>query len=384
MSDQVFISYSRQDSEFVLKLANDLETRGAKAWIDRGDIRAGSRWRLAISDAVKDCAAFVLVISPDSVASDYVAHELSMAEAHDKPIFPLIYRKATLPQIMAGQLEGFQRLDFRRGGYDQNLADLVAGLIAQGVPPGDAPEATRDRLAERRRQRMGQRVPTKWRAVFSKIPGWALAWGIGWAIYWLVLPIVLLVAAGIFGGDSGGDLEGSPLGNLMVLPMGGFLGGIVGGLVAGFVTMLVLRRHASTIAWKHMSASIRIWGLVGPIGTTAAGGLAVLFFNPESVQTPEVDCSALGFAECFGGILVAAFAGAIVVVMLLVLLVLLYVFIALFLIGAVAGGLVVRHIRRLEPGILGRQAVWVVAGWGAGSLSAALASVVAIAFMAGE
>jgi hypothetical protein len=36
----------------------------------------------------------------------------------------------------------------------------------------------------------------------------------------------------------------------------------------------------------------------------------------------------------------------------------------------------VRHIRRLEPGILGRQAIWVVLGWGAGAVVAVMASIV--------
>jgi hypothetical protein len=38
--------------------------------------------------------------------------------------------------------------------------------------------------------------------------------------------------------------------------------------------------------------------------------------------------------------------------------------------------LAVRHIRRLEPGILGRQAFWVVLGWGLGADVAAIASMV--------
>jgi hypothetical protein len=38
--------------------------------------------------------------------------------------------------------------------------------------------------------------------------------------------------------------------------------------------------------------------------------------------------------------------------------------------GLIAGGVAVRKIRRLEPGILGRQSAWVVIGWGLGALLA--------------
>jgi hypothetical protein len=44
--------------------------------------------------------------------------------------------------------------------------------------------------------------------------------------------------------------------------------------------------------------------------------------------------------------------------------------IGILLVGMVAGGAAVRRIRRLEPGILGRQAFWVVLGWGLGAVLA--------------
>ena len=41
---KTFFSYSRVDSEFVLKLAKDLRTAGADIWLDQLDISAGKRW----------------------------------------------------------------------------------------------------------------------------------------------------------------------------------------------------------------------------------------------------------------------------------------------------------------------------------------------------
>lgn len=363
MSERIFISYSHQDEEFVLKLATDLENRGAEVWIDRGDIRAGAEWRQTIAEAVRNCQAFVLVISPDAAESEYVARELSMAEAAGKPIFPLIYRQTKLPDLMAGQLEEFQYLDFGRGGYRSNLADLVAGLVAAGVPLHDAPEATPEQLAARRRQHLGEPVKTRWGTVLGRIPGWALAWGLGWAIYWLVLLVLMMLL-----GDS--EIE-----NLLLLPLGGFGGGLIGGLVAAMFTMAALRHNAGSIVWKHMSASIRIWGLAGPVGTVIAGGLALVLVNLEDLY-PGVDCSGLGLGECAGQIFGAAIGSAIAGLIILALVIMLYVLIALFLIGLAAGLLAVRHIRRLEPGILGRQAFWVVLGWGLGADVAAIASLV--------
>jgi len=35
MTDHIFISYSKKDSDFAHKLADDLEAAGFKIWIDR-------------------------------------------------------------------------------------------------------------------------------------------------------------------------------------------------------------------------------------------------------------------------------------------------------------------------------------------------------------
>jgi hypothetical protein len=44
MSKHIFISYSKKDRDFAWKLAEDLEKRGFKIWIDRA-ISGGEEWR---------------------------------------------------------------------------------------------------------------------------------------------------------------------------------------------------------------------------------------------------------------------------------------------------------------------------------------------------
>jgi hypothetical protein len=366
MSERIFLSYSHRDQEFVSKLATDLETRGAQVWIDRGDIHAGAVWRDSIATAVQGCQAFILVISSDAIDSEYVGHEISMAVTYQKPVFPIIYRKTKIPGYLASQIHNYQILDFTRGGYENNLTDLLRGLSAQGVPLAGAPELIPQEREARRRELLGAPVKVKWGTVFSKIPGWAFAWGLGWVIFWLVLMIASLLLS-----------EDSSTEGMILMPLGGFGGGMIGGLLAGLVTMFALRYNATNIAWKHMKSSIRIWGLVGPIGVLVAGWLAVLFFN--SPASGNVDCSSLSFGDCFGSMIGQVFADAIGAVFALIVAIILYALIAIFGIGAVAGWLAVRHIRRLEPGILGKQSVWVVLGWGAGAVVAVIASLIVVA-----
>ena len=41
---KVFISYSRTDSDFAIKLGKDLKARGINIWLDKLDIKPGEIW----------------------------------------------------------------------------------------------------------------------------------------------------------------------------------------------------------------------------------------------------------------------------------------------------------------------------------------------------
>jgi hypothetical protein len=313
----------------------------------------------SIENGIRDAKAFVLVISPNSIASPNVAEEIKLALHLGKPIIPLVYRRASIPGNLNSQLRRYQFLDFGRGGYHDNLLDLFDALTSLGVRM----EIGREELARRRGTRLGGRVDTEWGAVFGRIPGWALAWGIGWALFWVVIAVVLVVT----------QSPDNP-GQYVVLPFGGFVGGLVGGLLAGLVTMLSLRHNAGSIRWRHMSPSIPIWGIVGSIGVVVAGAVAVAGVNVQEAARPEctgdvVECIGQAFGQALGEAIAYALAVAIAVF--------LYSVVVVFTIGCVAAWLVVRRIRRLEPGIIWRQTGGVVVGWGCGSLLAAIAGLAA-------
>ena len=91
MGHHVFISYSRKDQPYARKLADDLHTHGFEPWRDE-HIEHGERWWRAIDKAIRGCAAFVVVMTPESEASKWVEREILLAEREEKPIFPLLLR----------------------------------------------------------------------------------------------------------------------------------------------------------------------------------------------------------------------------------------------------------------------------------------------------
>lgn len=123
-----FVSYSREDSGFVLKLAGDLKAAGASVWLDQLDIRAGQRWDRAVEDALTACTQLVVIFSPASASSTNVMDEVSFALDEGKTVIPVIYRDCSIPF----RLRRVQHVDLRRdyaGGLQELLKTLAAGQI---------------------------------------------------------------------------------------------------------------------------------------------------------------------------------------------------------------------------------------------------------------
>ncbi|MFN8373111.1 MAG: TIR domain-containing protein [Anaerolineae bacterium] len=121
--NQIFISYSSKNRDFALRLADKLE-RFYQVWIDRDGIEGGQAWEKAIEAALKDCVVFLVLVSPDSNDSDWVARETILAER---------LKKARIPVLLDGDLPfrliNLHYVDFR-GDFEGGLRDLYEALGA--------------------------------------------------------------------------------------------------------------------------------------------------------------------------------------------------------------------------------------------------------------
>jgi WD40 repeat protein len=97
----VFVSYSRRDAEFVTRLTDDLTIRGKEVWIDVGGIRDAEVFPVALRRAIEGSDAFLFVISPDSVQSEYCEQEVTYAAELNKRIVPLALRPVPDQEIPA-------------------------------------------------------------------------------------------------------------------------------------------------------------------------------------------------------------------------------------------------------------------------------------------
>ena len=83
---KAFVSYSRADTDFVLRLCQDLRAAGASIWLDQLDIHPGEEWDEAIERGLSECGRMLIVLSPHSVASENVLDEIGSALSRKKPI----------------------------------------------------------------------------------------------------------------------------------------------------------------------------------------------------------------------------------------------------------------------------------------------------------
>ncbi|HVS28919.1 MAG TPA: TIR domain-containing protein, partial [Solirubrobacteraceae bacterium] len=88
MSD-VFVSYARENSEFVDRLAEGLKERGREVWVDRGGIEPSDRWMQSVREAIERSEAVLFVLSVDSLASKVCAEELEHAVSLNKRLIPV-------------------------------------------------------------------------------------------------------------------------------------------------------------------------------------------------------------------------------------------------------------------------------------------------------
>ena len=114
LMSHVFVSYSRKDSETVTNIVARLEGDGLSVWFDCEDIRGGELWRETIVKAIDTAYAFVLMLSPNSVASENVRKEVDLAEGANRHLLPVMLASVELPAKLRYQLAGIQWIEYYR------------------------------------------------------------------------------------------------------------------------------------------------------------------------------------------------------------------------------------------------------------------------------
>lgn len=93
----IFISYSRNQTEFAMKLAAKLEEAGAAIWVDQFKLEAGNPFDDSIEQAITSASAIIVVLSKSAVASTWVKDEIAFAIEVKKTIIPVLFEECKIP-----------------------------------------------------------------------------------------------------------------------------------------------------------------------------------------------------------------------------------------------------------------------------------------------
>ena len=132
---KVFISYSRKDIDFVRKLAGDLEKAGYDVWWDITDLHGGEDWVRTIPAAIEESGFVIVVLTPNSIASEWVEKEYTQALSLHKKIIPIMLVQSGVPFA----LNTINYINFSIGEYEDNFKNLLRPLGFTGEPPAVTP-----------------------------------------------------------------------------------------------------------------------------------------------------------------------------------------------------------------------------------------------------
>jgi hypothetical protein len=130
IESSVFLSHSHADNAFARRLANDLKDAGARVWIDEAEIQVGDSLIERIRDGIDAMDYLAVILSPDSVESEWVRREVEIAmnqeiEGKKVKVLPILYKRCNLPGFLKGKFYA----DFTdQTNYNSALERLRQGL----------------------------------------------------------------------------------------------------------------------------------------------------------------------------------------------------------------------------------------------------------------
>lgn len=173
MSQKLFISYSRQQTPFIDRLAVELEKAGHTLWLDYRSLVPAKPWYDQIKAGIIEAEAFLLVVSKGSISSPNVEPEWRLALEQKERVILLIFDAAPLPP----ELKNCEWVDFRAN-FKKSMSELTQKLGAEPAAPATpVPQS-------------GFKVPKRfWLAlaltvvlIFTSLPAW-----------WTILVPLLLI-----------------------------------------------------------------------------------------------------------------------------------------------------------------------------------------------
>lgn len=124
----VFVSYAREDSDFVRRLVESIRANEHDVWVDFDDIPFGSEWWQEVVEGIQNAATGIFVISPESIQSQYCSLEIAELLKHRKKFIPIVRHEASETQIeqLPQAIRDLNWIFFNDdASYDESITHLI-------------------------------------------------------------------------------------------------------------------------------------------------------------------------------------------------------------------------------------------------------------------
>jgi WD40 repeat protein len=125
----VFVSYSRADSDLARKLNDALQMQGKTTWFDQESIASGSDFQQEIYRGIEVSDNFLFILSPRSINSPYCADEVEYAAKLNKRFVTVLHQPVN-PTEVHPELAKIQWIDFHKneGDFANTFSQLIRTL----------------------------------------------------------------------------------------------------------------------------------------------------------------------------------------------------------------------------------------------------------------
>lgn len=93
---RIFVSHSHVDNDWCRGFVQVLQSVGYDVWYDERGLSAGAAWLTTIQREIQDREIFIVILSPNSWASDWVQDELQLALTTRRRIVPVVYKQTSI------------------------------------------------------------------------------------------------------------------------------------------------------------------------------------------------------------------------------------------------------------------------------------------------
>lgn len=121
----IFISYSHQDIERVVRLIRRLQSEGFRIWYDSG-VPAGAEWPEEVATHIKSCGCVLSLLSKNSTKSRHFKEEFNYAHHLQKPILVAYLENCELTPGVEMRVVSQQCIDRAHCENDEDLIQQIA------------------------------------------------------------------------------------------------------------------------------------------------------------------------------------------------------------------------------------------------------------------